>query len=605
MLLLCDDTSERLKKLLVDEGDLRQEAAHVISTIRNGAFPEPAREMHIDSTAAAPLLRNYTEALERHMSVALAGHSRYYWSHLARRIGPAKRPGQDETVAMLNYLTFQLACLKFGADTTDAEEWRPAGAFIAPHPGLSEALGQRDLAPHEGFTPAEIGPSEHSGVMLTLRLAAELVDAYANLRSVGKGARILVERGGQIRLVMSPELSALLDLYDRRRFSPSTSLFAGAGLHVDTEVDTEAVRNGRAILLPWPNVSGLSWDLMVPGDGERGWEAAWRFVPNFVPVGLGLAEFAATAGLFDDQLTNQLGITARELADVLEAFNRRMLILIDDNFLLRYQLFQRGWWLLERSDHVVEDIARFYRDVADLAGLDLPAATDAVRRVFACLRGYHCDDIQLSRPGPFPILREGRGAAVLELWFTPWVLNHMLASLPWSVMGAEANRRGRVFEAKTKSILASEGIQLWECGRRLRRDDGLERELDVSVVEGDTLFLIECKSAIVPPDPDTGDRSAVHHRIADVVDRKLSQCDRLRDFLRTERRGLNYEIPGGVRRLVSVACGPYPEFLPARNDYYFLGDGSPRYLTPAELVRMIRGFRPADHLGRKYCTVLA
>lgn len=576
--VLMDDTSERIKAMLSAEGDLQQEGDYVANLLRQQAFPPVVRGGVLESRIAGSLLRKYSQLLESRMAALLAGHTWHYWSHVARRIGIGRYPGEDPVDACIRHVTFQLACLRYGQDGREDLEVRQ-GLYIAPR---------------------AFGAAEFRAILLSAHLSRHLARAFATLRSVWKGMGLIAEEDGSYGLAGPDDLLELISLYDQRVHAPHAGFLSTAGLQMDRDHEP----GDNALVLPVPNVGLAEWDMWFGPCDKSGVRSSEPVLVNFLPATLDLDEYGKAAALFDDEIRQRTGVSVRELVGVLGAYGLRHWLLLRDDIRYRYQVFQRGWAVITNLPVVMADIAEFYRTTQAGHGLSLESAQDAVRRAFRCLSSTSCRDVDLWRRAPVPVVRQLGSDLVFDLWFIPYFLERVVASLPWAVMGHAANRRGALFEQSVRRSLADAQLPIWDAPRVLRARTGQERESDVLVVHEGTLFVVECKSAVVGPDLDCGFRDDVRARITDVVDAKLGQADSLRQFLAANRRGANYGIPSHIRRVVSVACGPHPEFLPRQTDHYFLADGTPRFMTPRELVRFLQNYRAQDHIGRPYITML-
>jgi hypothetical protein len=100
----------------------------------------------------------------------------------------------------------------------------------------------------------------------------------------------------------------------------------------------------------------------------------------------------------------------------------------------------------------------------------------------------------------------------------------------------------------------------WLESREVHHQDGAEREIDLGVVAGETLFVAECKARARSSRIDRGDWSGRLNR-QDTLLEDLDQARTLAKFLQEEPHGDDYELPESVTRLEPVLCTPGPEFI--------------------------------------------
>jgi len=133
------------------------------------------------------------------------------------------------------------------------------------------------------------------------------------------------------------------------------------------------------------------------------------------------------------------------------------------------------------------------------------------------------------------------------------------------------------------AIVRETGFEPWMESRKLHHQNGAEREIDLGIIVGHTLYVIECKARVRGIRIDRGDWSARLNR-QDTLVEDLDQARTLIEFLEDQRMGADYEVPADVTRFEHVLCTPGPEFIWTREPELWLTDEIPRICTPDELI---------------------
>lgn len=146
--------------------------------------------------------------------------------------------------------------------------------------------------------------------------------------------------------------------------------------------------------------------------------------------------------------------------------------------------------------------------------------------------------------------------------------------------------KGANFEAAVAARVREEGFEPWMESRKLHHEERAEREIDLGIVAGHTLYVIECKARVRGIRIDRGDWSARLNR-QDTLAEGLDQARTLVEFLHEERTGADYEVPRAVTDIEHVLCTPGPEFIWTRDPELWLTDEIPRICTAEELILVL------------------
>jgi hypothetical protein len=144
---------------------------------------------------------------------------------------------------------------------------------------------------------------------------------------------------------------------------------------------------------------------------------------------------------------------------------------------------------------------------------------------------------------------------------------------------------------------------LWWLGHvrgRLKFTDGSTRDLDIGILIGNYLLVVEAKARAATRDLlIVGDEDALARRWEWDIKPDMSTVDNLAASLAAAPRGRNYAIPENVSELIPLICGPLPEWIPEIDKKWWLYEDIPRVSTPDELIevidRILRGDPPAQN----------
>lgn len=158
------------------------------------------------------------------------------------------------------------------------------------------------------------------------------------------------------------------------------------------------------------------------------------------------------------------------------------------------------------------------------------------------------------------------------------------------VEGARANVKGANFEREVARQAREAGLVVWEEGKDLIPLEGDQREIDVGIVIGDTLYAIECKAFAQHPLIDRGDYAKLQGRRDNLVT-YLARAATLADFLRENRTGRNYAVPDEIQSVEHLLCTPGVEWIWSSSDptLWLEQPRMPRICLVEEMLNLLSG----------------
>jgi hypothetical protein len=527
----------------------------------------------LDGPEALSVLREHMDVVESRMTTILATHSRLFWLHLSRRVPPKPLYEATAWTTSLYRLVFALALMKHALPYGEVDDMDISSGTLQP----------RTLT-HE----------DHVAIYQVEQLAIEFNFAAASYRRVAKGAalRQLEPRG--FGADADDELESLIASIDGRvgRFTEILSPFGSTA-----DVDLDGPTNGGAydsILTAQLNVIQAPWpEELLNNFGMSSKDDPLSGTPNYLLGWIDLPELRPVMRAFEEQIRDLTALTVDELLAFLWALGWRHYLAMTKEPFAAYQFMQRGYWLTtagDRFENTVEDtagIAQIWWKNVIREDLSDDRAVDLVRRGYEALT-YSDEELRgidlWSKAPRKPILREGE--------FIVWdysAFAHYFRSLfeqIGSLTGEVGNVKGENFEDEVAAAVAKHAeLSLWAVRRKLKTADGVSREVDVSFIAGDTLYLAECKAVSAHPRVDRSEPDVLARRWEKMVE-YLGQADSLRQFLIDNPHGTNYAVPDGVKEIRACICTPMPEYIPSRDPDLWLSADVPRVCVPGELVQV-------------------
>ena len=597
MISLCDRHKRWLDEVL-DEAE---------SAIEKKVFRLLPDDCVLTRETSVRILRNWMTQLETRIAEIAGSESKFFWLQLIARIAPENVFGVETSTVWLYRQTLKLAVVKYGADSgrrlvtagSDIERlynWAMDGGDEEPVP-VSAGKGSIVL-------PGYLTRQDVADAYLLELLSTRYYLCTSALRMVWKGGGVVVRDGRFGGVDSDPGVTDMYHLYDKRNELSGVVRGVGSLAGGDSLSDEERF----PVLVPYLNVKRLEIgrEVLTPGrikelPKERP-KSGEGFVPNYWIGSIELRSLCRFMNVFDDELLAEWGCSGSEICGMVGAVGTVAGMEWLRRVETRWQLYQRGY-VLSSSYRRFEETFRPVFEVITARLSGTSAASERFRKVFDVLTYKDFASISLwDREGWRPFLEFERGILIdhASLMF---VADTMLAPIA-SARGAAGRKKGRNFEDELRQFLRRyvEGWSEWKFRERIHfthhfAKAGGEREIDVSFIQGDCLFLVSCKAAGFGAVLDRGEGRAIWKRF-EAIQGWLAGVDEVTDALAAEPEGRDYCVPPGVRWVVGVCCSPHVDYFPVRSSDVFLTDRIPRVCVPEELVEFLAGFNAKNEAGK-------
>jgi len=520
----------------------------------------------LDDGAAAEALMAQLELIEAEMASILARHGPTFWMHVTRRLPPIRINGCTEWSMHLYRRILTLAVVKH-ADWDRSSDVRHENEVIL----------------------ADLTEDDVIDAFSLEYLAYEYHMTVTDHRKVGKGAVMRV-RGGIPDAQVDDDTKALIQLLDER-----TARFAGLVSSSGTLVETDLPElvNGE--------VHMFAMAMTLAGEGLDEAEIEERFgvkllhPPNYLPTGFSLEGLRAAAAPFDEEIREWAGVGVDGLLGAIGGMSAMAAAALVDSTDAAYQLLRTGYWPVlgpQRFDELVTEISRYLDDfILKFGGerLTEDAAVALTRAALDAITWHDSDrhNISLTDRLPFRALYPMDGAMLLDFEALAVVIDDLFRQVG-SLDGEAGNLKGLDFEKEILRRAREAEIEVWESQKVLRAPDGSEREIDVGLKVGGTLYVTEAKAMSRNERLDRGDFTPLRGRW-ELLTKYLEQAESLRDFLAAHPTGANYALPDDVERLECFVVGPAVEYIPTYEQRFWFADEVPRICTPDELFSILKG----------------
>jgi hypothetical protein len=606
--IALDALSVRMMSLIERNGiDVPEQCEAVAREIEHETF-RLLPDCMLSREASVHVLRSWMRRLEKKIADIAGTESKCFWLQLIARIAPKNvfKVGQLSTVCLYRQ-TLKLAVLKYGANNGR----EAVSTSIDPQRLYKWALegGEEEAVPvspgeREILLPKYVRTKDVIDAYVLERLAAGFYFCTSSLRIVWKGGHVVVRNGTFERGETNPAIEEMYKLYDERNHLPGVVRSVGS-LAGSEALSTE---DRFAVVVPYLNVEQIeiSPEIFAPGkvrsyaleekkDGKG-------FLPNYLIRIFELESLCRFMSVFDDELESKWGCSGTEICAMVGAvgMSNGMRFLESGEF--RWQLVQRGYTICPSYERFQEVYDPLYRVIMEhLTGGNGKA--ERFRDVYTALTFRDFASIDLwDRTGSKPFL-EFESGIMIDHSMLMFVADTMLAPLA-SARGAVGRKRGENFEQELRRFLEGhvENWSEWKFRERIhfsRHFGGArgEREIDVSFLHKDCLFIVSCKAANFGPVLDRGEGKAIWRRF-DAIQEWLSEVDEVVGALANEPEGRDYCVPKMAHWVAALCCSPHVGYFPVRTRELFLTDRIPRLCVPEELVQFLAGFDPKEVADR-------
>lgn len=539
-------------------------------------FWTSARVIRLASPFPELVVSEFMAYIETRMAEIMQSHSALYWIVLARY----DYPTYDAVIRQLYRHLPEKTLRSFVASILGVLE-QVARKYGNDHSEF-EITGESMPIALVPYKPMSVDSALDSRRLIVLALAFD--NAKDCLRGLGHGGHASYSSSFPLLTVhMSDELDRLQSLYEERSRYASPGSWWGRNMDLNY---TDA--------LPGEGLSIFAFATTVrphlPFATHRQDPSRTIGRPNYYRTQLDITGLWKTFSEFPGAFERAMGLSPRDFFGVWVALHRLAFEECKaDN--RKYQGLQaHGLALLPSHEELIQRLAPHFISVCKDLGVPIPerkASTTLVRALphMVAPLGTGIElDIQSSA---YPLI-VGPGRYLLDVTSGAEIFQYIFDAVR-HMRGTEGHLKGTLFEDELREVIASDTrLAIWDpLVRNLQFPDGSDGEVDLGIIRGDCLVLVEAKAHSIHPDYLRGTKQGVRDRLNELR-KALTQIETTAGKIAEHPNGTNYSLPQSIRTIVTVVCTALPEWVfPANDPNLWLSPRVPRFCTPEELRNLM------------------
>ncbi len=531
-----------------------------------------------DPGKARGFLEAYLQSVEMALRGVIHPQSLAYWLHVNRRFAPhAIGSEKCATTIQITRAVLDAAIQKYAK--VELCNRVAISNQVAPEAILQGFLAAKGhqaildlLVSHPQLVLTDFGLNEYREFLQTEKLAYEAWRTMAQLRTVGKGAPLVVMDGEKwVEDDRGDDLDYLVTHFDHRGLAFSASA-------TGTVFNQEFKKGERGlIVLPQWNADRVSYEKLRP-IFEHFIKAELATQkndsPNFIWTPMNIAAFYTAHSPFSEPFHQRNGVSLESIIAVIAA-------MIDHLFVTwsrQPEYFFRMWQRAYEAPGKPADIKRWINETLptaiELNGLPFDAASVDVDAAFdyLSLTDAKRAEIDIGYGGPHAVfIPNGPDQVFIDYGYLLQRLNYLF----YGVTLPDQNFKGAALE-----LFTHRGASALPTGE-LHATDNTSRQVDAAFALDDVLVICECRASARAIAVEKGDPTALAFR-KQVVEKALTDVDEKAQWLREHPLGTNYDVRA-YRHILPIGVTPFKEFIHSRDARFWVTDDLPRVLSPGEL----------------------
>ncbi len=464
------------------------------------------------------------------------------------------------------------------------------GDFKRYHEPLKEIMSE---FVRPGVYLGDFGYKDYSQIYELEEIAIEYWWVTTCIRRLHKGGTLKVEYS-EYRVVCDAEIEKLLSLYDSRDSDMSTLL--GIVLSQDSSSG----------LLPCYNV----YKERIPREMFKLFEVeldiANEFLPNIVWSTFDFKDFYVSNKFLEVEFFEYYKFNLKDFIYVCFLITYEHMGSTYKNTNNVLEMFKRAYRYFTDKNEFVEGLYEINLDLQKHGDekyfFDSQITLEEINKIisYLTLDYENRNNLSLTTLGPKKMILELEEENYILIDYLPLPDIILKITYPLNLENDVEKQKGYIFEDYVIKELNKENIKLWECKKELKQEDGTSKEIDVSFIYKNILFVCECKSnkqSIVFNM--IGDRKSLNYR-EDKNKSGLSQVDKKVDWLIKGSKPLNYKIPENVEYIVPILITPFLEYIWSLEDKLWLNNRTPRIIKCRELIDFVKEDSLSNLISKPY-----
>lgn len=526
--------------------------------------------------------------IEEKMASIISKKSIYYWVHLYRRIGVESSFHGESLQTLLYYRTIlEIAFKKYGATVIGDEllivkdNNKDVRIDEIANGLYKKACEQYGLPTNPnvdiGICLKNFDEDSLLEIYTLERLAFEYWYTTACIRRLHKGGTLVYNfafpDNPPYSVFAKPELEKLMKSYDKR-FEKYEEVITSNGI-----ISSEKQSSHEYMVYPQYNIHRYSFEdypqykiFNLPISDDVGFQ---KFIPNFVWTDFDFEYYYDVHSHLSEVFFEKYNYS-------FESFVCTMYLILYANWsnangdaVKACAALKRAYQHWESIDAFKATIVSIYNRIKDNIGFHLDISELNV--IFNDLMLPESrEKIWLSSCGPQYLIFEADNKIVVDYNVVANILFQRMHFLQ-----TDDDKKGHLFEDILIDRLKDKEYRLWEYQKELTHDDGSSKEIDLSFILGNYLFIGELKCNTMSLAYINGDLKSLEHR-KDKMLKAIKQVDELAIWLKKHPTGTNYQIPEQICGIVPFVVSPFTEYIWDNTEELWLTSQIPRVCTPKE-----------------------
>jgi len=526
--------------------------------------------------------------LEERMKEIISTKSIYYWIHLYRRIPPvASFNNESKQTVDLYRNILENAIVKYGnRETKDELVGNFADGLINVRDIANgyylEALKELNIEKEidelqAGVFLGNFDKNELIEIFTLERLAYEFWRTTVCIRRINKNGFFWAY--GSFYGVKNPdEIESLMKSYDSRG-GGIEGIVSSTGITLFTSEVSSIVA-----CLPKYNVEQFTlnefpthriFDINFPK------ELLGRFRPNFTWWPVDFDFYYKSNEFYKESFFERYGYKLESFIYTLYLILFRELLLTSKE-LIGIENIMRGYRNITNYESLIEDLIYYYESgKAEKKYLFDINRTEVTKVLLDLTHPLDTSSVSLVTLGPrylfIPAFNQDfiiDYSAIMPILLTKM---HFLE--------VNEDKKGHLFEDIVIDSLKNKNINVWECKKKLIHQDGTSKEIDISFVYRDILFVGELKVNNMSLSFIKGDEASLKYRKKKLLE-NLAQADEKVAWMLRHTKGTNFTIPDGVKAIVPFLITPFIEYIWTKDTNMWLSETVPRICTYYEIEKI-------------------
>lgn len=553
--------------------------------------------------------------LETEIRSIISNKSVYYWLHLYRRIGPEASFGESKTTLWLYRNMMECAFLKYGnlkcgKELIFSNKTKKISDQNIASGNYTKALKYylKDKYESHKNTGIYLGKFEKDDLMevyILERILYEYWYTTACKRRLFKKGILVIDRNNYY-VVNDDETEELIKCYDNKERGmediSTTSGMMLANINID---DSKGIT-----LLPQYNVNRIRLNdypyhvvFGIPKNVKDSLSTEEDTVPNFVWIPFDFNYYYIVHNYMRKEFKKKFNYS-------LECFVVSLYLLIKQAmyFSLISDKPNAGIDMMKRSYRHFLSKEKLLKELVSMSKVDrLPSLNNYeldYEEMLLLFEGLSLDEkskkqISLTTLGPRKIfIPSNEDNFIIDYAAIPFViLTHM------HFLSENDNEKGHLFEDYVIEKLKAENIKTWECKKKLKHTDGTSKEIDISFIYKNVLYIGELKCNKMSLAFTIGEESALEHRKQKII-KAITEVDEKAKWLLMHKSGTNFCVPDGVDVIVPIVVTPFTEYIWSRNDSLWINNNISRVCQPSEIKELVTDKIVSDVVKKNYAVYL-